>query len=678
MWRKPTEGNHLSLRVSCLDAAISCILFVAAVAYFSLTFTRSFELSDEGFFLFEGARVAAGEIPHRDFITVYGPAVSLLNGLTLRLFNGNILPLRIVLGVVKGGAVVLTFLISRFLTTRAFAVFGALLAIAYWGRWSWVLNTPYAALYTIPLCMLAVFVLIRALLRGSRRGYFCAGLIAGTAILFKQSLGIFNAYGMLLAVCAVGALDEEPTKRSPSVICLVLALWFLAAIAVVIPFTSVMGLADYLLHFLPFHLLMAVVAAAVLVRGGFGSPVSILKNRLCPFAAGLVIMPAITACIYGYWGALDDLIFNMFVFPRTYVNYYIAAPIPPLSLSLFMLGTIGVISSVLLMIRGKRASAVILGTLALGLMGVARYAVPVGELQSVHVNFMGSNVVVGLYLYNLRVLLWEVWNFLSGVESPAISTIALAVFASSFLRPAETRPSRVLGVVIPLVFFQTLMCFQVFPRATYNLWLSQGALVPLLTLVLFQWYRLGAPAGASLRGKVAAAVVTALLPLWMVGSAVKDVVHLSGVVGLQRPLNLPATGGITLGDREIAWKHIDELERLVAFLRTQTPEDAPIFLLTNEPMILFLSQRQTLFPERAFYLGVLEGGLLSEAQRHMLDVDAMIQRLENTPEAILILRPDASSARLLEALPRLRDFVNERCDVVARIGAYRILRQKQG
>ena len=186
------------------------------------------------------------------------------------------------------------------------------------------------------------------------------------------------------------------------------------------------------------------------------------------------------------------------------------------------------------------------------------------------------------------------------------------------------------------------------------------------------------PAGVSLRGKVSAAVLTALLPLWMVASVVKDVVHPSGVVARQRPLNLPATGGIALSDLEIAWKHIDELERLVTFLRTQTPGDAPIFLLTNEPMILFLSQRETLFPERAFYLGVLGGGLLPEAQLQGLDVDAMLERLENTPEAILIFRPDVSSARLLEALPRLRDFVNERCDVVTRIGAYRILRQKQG
>jgi hypothetical protein len=676
MLRKPIEEDASSLRVLWFDIGISCLLFVAALAYFSLTFTRTFELRDEGFILFEGARTAAGEIPHRDFIDVYGPAVFAVNGLTLWLFDGKILPLRIVLALVKAGAVVLTFLISRLLATRAFAVFGALLAVAYWGRLSWNLNTPYAALYTIPLCMLAVFVLIIALLRGSTRGYFGAGLIAGTAILFKQSLGIFNAYGMLLAVCAVGMLDEEPTKKSLSVASVALALWFLAAIALVMPFVSIMGLRDYLLHFLPFHLLMALVAAAVLVRGGFGSPVSTFKNRLCPLALGLAVMPAITACVYRYWGSLDVLVFNMFVFPRTYANYYIAAPVPPLSLSLFMIGALALVSSILLIVRGRRASAVVLGTLASALIVVARYVVPVGQLETVHVGYVASRYVEGLRLYDLGTL-WRVWDFLDGVQSPAISVIALAVFASSFLRSAEPRRSRVIRVVIPLVLFQTLMCFQVFPRATYNLWQTQGALMPLLTIVLFRWYRLGAPAGASLHRRASAALITALLPLWMLAPVVQRVVLPDEESAPRRTLNLPATSGITLSEFDVKWNHIDEFEKLVTFLRTRTPTDAPIFLLTNEPMILFLSQRETLFPERAFYLSLLGWEMLPEAQREGLDVDAMIERLENTPETILISRAELPSLRFLTLLPGLHDFVLRKYEVMTRIGSYLLLRQKE-
>lgn len=38
------------------------------------------------------------------------------------------------IALVKAGAVVLTFLISRLLATRHWAVFGAPLSVVYWGR----------------------------------------------------------------------------------------------------------------------------------------------------------------------------------------------------------------------------------------------------------------------------------------------------------------------------------------------------------------------------------------------------------------------------------------------------------------------------------------------------------------------------------------------------------------
>ena len=387
-------------------------------------------------------------------------------------------------------------------------------------------------------------------------------------------------------------------------------------------------------------------------------------------------MPAVTACVYGYWGSLDDLIFNMFVFPRTYVNYHITAPIPPLSLSLFMIGAIALVSSILLIVRGRRASAVVLGTLASALIVVARCVVPVGQLETVHVGYVATRYVEGLRLYDLGTL-WRVWEFLDGVQSPAISVIALAVFASSFLRLADPGRSRALRVVIPLVFFQTMISFQVFPRATYNCWLLQGALMPLLTIVLFRWYRLGAPAGARLLRRAPASILTALLPLWMVAPVVQRVVLPDEGSAPGRTLNLPAASGITLSQFDVNWNHIDEFEELVTFLRKETPKDSPVFLLTNEPMILFLSQRKTLFPERAYYLFLLSWEMLPEAQRQGLNVDAMIERLENTPEAILVFRADLPSLRFVTLLPGLYDFVVENYKVVTRIGSYLVMRQKE-
>ena len=61
------------------------------------------------------------------------------------------------------------------------------------------INTPYASLYSIPICLLALLVLLRGLSRGSLRGIAAAGGVAALGLLFKQSLGLACAYALGLA-----------------------------------------------------------------------------------------------------------------------------------------------------------------------------------------------------------------------------------------------------------------------------------------------------------------------------------------------------------------------------------------------------------------------------------------------------------------------------------------------
>ncbi len=60
---------------SAFDLFTVVVLFVVALAYFSLTLDRTFNLRDEGYLLRMSSRVARGEIPHRDFYELYGPGV---------------------------------------------------------------------------------------------------------------------------------------------------------------------------------------------------------------------------------------------------------------------------------------------------------------------------------------------------------------------------------------------------------------------------------------------------------------------------------------------------------------------------------------------------------------------------------------------------------------------------
>ena len=52
------------------DLVTALALFGLALAYFSLTSTRTLDLFDEGYLLLRSVQVAAGAVPHRDFADV--------------------------------------------------------------------------------------------------------------------------------------------------------------------------------------------------------------------------------------------------------------------------------------------------------------------------------------------------------------------------------------------------------------------------------------------------------------------------------------------------------------------------------------------------------------------------------------------------------------------------------
>ncbi len=68
------RGNRVFSADRSREAAIALLIFTAAMVYFHRTLHLTVDLRDEGFLLFNIARVAGGELPHRDFIEVYPPA----------------------------------------------------------------------------------------------------------------------------------------------------------------------------------------------------------------------------------------------------------------------------------------------------------------------------------------------------------------------------------------------------------------------------------------------------------------------------------------------------------------------------------------------------------------------------------------------------------------------------
>jgi hypothetical protein len=97
-----------------------------------------------------------------------------------------------------------------------------------------------------------------------------------------------------------------------------------------------------------------------------------------------------------------------------------------------------------------------------------------------------------------------------------------------------------------------------------------------------------------------------------------------------------------------------------------------VLLLGNEELLLYASGRRHLFPEHAAFLLWAGFAMLPEAQLRELDGDAMLERLQHTPETLVIQSRDAYADRIRAALPRLTAHVQEHYRPVRSFGKHTV------
>lgn len=649
------RSNSSPSPMNSLEVAIALVIFVAAIAYFNLTLHLTFELRDEGFLLFNIARVAHGEVPHRDFVEVYGPGVYALTAPVFRIFGDRVLPVRELLAVFRALAVAFSYLIARHFVPRPFALLGTFVAMGYWGWSIWSLTTPYAALFTIPLCMLSLVLLLIGESRASRGAYVWSGFVCGAALLFKWSLAAMSAYGMVLAICS-GAMLREPSAGAPrSHRVPVLVAWVLAGALIVVPFRSTLSAFDYLLHLAPIHALLAVVAIRF---GRFGDGRSAF-TRAAPlvvrYAVGFLVAPALVAALYLSWGSLGDLIHNTVTRPLHYRNYYTPSRVPDLDNVSLLLCIAAIVTSALALLRSSRRAAV--GFAVLGALLVP-FAYPALE--------GGGSVSSSLE---------HLINRLPAIVAFAALSLVAGILARP--RPFESEPA--LAALIAALFFQEMMTFQIFPRGGYNVTLMLGTLAPLVAYLTHRWYAFAAVGEAPryrLRRAIAFLLVAAL-PALFVGEKVGFAVTAPSPSELARTaLDAPSLAGIHPKPELYERINLADFDALIRKLERAEPSDAPVFALNNEPMIYFASGREPLFEDHLLILFLIGWNLLPENDRDAPPASALIERLEQRPETILVVRQgDTSTSNLILFYPQLLRYLRENYMVQDQIGKYRILRR---
>jgi hypothetical protein len=169
-------------------AAQLTLVFLASFLFLFLGMSRRPGMYDEGIMLTGAMRVAAGQIPHRDFYFIYGPAeVYLLAGL-FKTFGFSLLVERLFDLLVKALTVAAVYGIALTYMRRTIAIFAALAAFL------WIYGTIGFAFAMTPVALLnlvsSALILPVFTCRISAKRMAFAGAIAGTASLFRYDTGI--------------------------------------------------------------------------------------------------------------------------------------------------------------------------------------------------------------------------------------------------------------------------------------------------------------------------------------------------------------------------------------------------------------------------------------------------------------------------------------------------------
>lgn len=184
-------------------------LFLLGLVLQVLAFEPMVNPYDEGIILLGAERVLRGEIPYRDFWTMYGPGQFYLLAGLFSVFGVSDLTLRGLGLVAKGMVAALCYLLVR-------RCAGRLLALAAWlvvlGLVTAVGHDGFPVFPALGLALASVLLLDAGLRRGP--GFLlAAGLCTGLATTFRHDLGFYNAVavgGAILLAARWETAEGEP------------------------------------------------------------------------------------------------------------------------------------------------------------------------------------------------------------------------------------------------------------------------------------------------------------------------------------------------------------------------------------------------------------------------------------------------------------------------------------
>ncbi len=203
-----TRVSSLSRADRLKDFMTAFAVLAAAALLFALLFNRETVLSYSiGYNLYGAERILDGEVPYRDFHTLYPPATVYLNAALFKLMGVSLYNALLGVALFKTLTAFMIYLCGRNLMPRSWAVVSAAFSLL-WLR----PNGPFKAVpmhYGALFLALALYLLIKY--HGDKKPLrlFAAGVALGVLALFKHNIGGYALAGSLVLILLEGNQANE-------------------------------------------------------------------------------------------------------------------------------------------------------------------------------------------------------------------------------------------------------------------------------------------------------------------------------------------------------------------------------------------------------------------------------------------------------------------------------------
>lgn len=228
------------------------------LAPLELPFPVTWYNADEGFILYKSYLVSMGKTPYVDFDPFWPPLVYYLNGLLFKMFGVRIMVAKYGLAVVGLLGAISMFAVASKIMPRWIAV---LCSTSFIFCGPPILNVPYSSWYTVPIGLAGLYAVFTALERESILPVLLAGIAAGLAFSFKQSIGVF--VGASFAVMGLfwrESSNADPPATNPAARVAGPALILLACAGLPVAYVATRTISNLLFLTLP-----ALVAGALVI-----------------------------------------------------------------------------------------------------------------------------------------------------------------------------------------------------------------------------------------------------------------------------------------------------------------------------------------------------------------------------------------------------------------------------